>query len=228
MLIRNLALGMLAALLLQPPLASAKPEYQNGISLLHELKYPGDFTHFEYANPDAPKGGGIVLASESSIGNLSGYRSSELASAPGLGQTYDRLFIRTGDELSAFYGWLAQGVALSPDRKSLYVRLHDTARWHDGEPITTRDIQYTYDEVLQSVFGKASLAPWVAGLEITGPHDLIIHHRGEFTPTNLQTLMAFRIRPAHYWANRDPTKETLIPPVASPHRSQPPDLALSR
>ena len=192
-----------------------KPVYQHGISLLHELKYPEDFTHFEYANPDAPKGGRIVLASESRVGNLSGYRSSELPSAPGLGQTYDRLFVRTGDELSAFYGWLANGVALSSDNKSLYVRLHPAARWHDDVPITTEDIQFTYKEVLQSVFGQASLAPWIEELEITGTREFIVHHRDEFTPSNIQALMAFRVRPAHYWKDRDPTKATLIPPIAS-------------
>lgn len=209
----------LTTLLVQLSGASAEPEYQHGISLLHELKYPADFTHFEYANPDAPKGGRIVLSTTMNIGNFSGYRSQELSSAPGLGQTYDRLFIRTGDELSAFYSWLAEGMALSPDLKSLHVRLHDSARWHDGEPITTRDVKYTYDEILQSVFGKAALEPWVEKLEITGPHDLVIHHRGQFTPTNLHALMAFRIRPAHYWADRDPQKETLVPPVASgPYR----------
>ena len=204
------------------PLCAASAEsfvseqmYQHGISLLHPLKYPKNFTHFEYANPNAPKGGRIVLSSESRVGNLSGYRSAELPSAPGLGQTYDRLFVRTGDELSAFYGWLAQGIALSPDRKALYVRLHPAARWHDGVPITTSDILFTYEEVLQSVFGQAALAPWIKELEITGARDFVVHHRDEFTPSNIQSLMAFRVRPAHYWKDRDPTKATLIAPVAS-------------
>ena len=212
-------LCVLAAVLLPLPAIGEKPSYQHGISLLHDLKYPRDFTHFEYANPDAPKGGRIVLASEWRVGNLSGYHSSELPSAPGLGQTYDRLFIRTGDELSAFYGWLASGMVLSPDNKSLYVRLHSAARWHDGVPITTEDILFTYEEVLQSVFGQASLAPWVEELEITGSHEFIVHHKDEFTASSLQSMMAFRVRPAHYWKDRDPTKATLIPPVASgPYR----------
>ena len=212
-------LCILAAVLLPLPTTSAKPAYQHGISLLHALKYSEDFTHFEYANPNAPKGGRIVLSSESRVGNLSGYRSSELPTAPGLGQTYDRLFIRTGDELSAYYGWLASGMALSADNKSLYVRLHDSARWHDGVSITTEDILFTYEEVLQSIFGQASLAPWVEELEITGTHEFIVHHKGEFTASSLQSMMAFRVRPAHYWKDRDPTKATLISPVASgPYR----------
>ena len=211
---------MLAALLLLLlPAAGAKPEYQHGISLLHELKYPPDFTHFEYADPDAPKGGRIVLSTTGNIVNLSGQQGAEVANAPGLGHTIDRLFIRTGDELCGIYGWLARGVALSADRKTLTLRLHYTARWHDGEPITTRDVRYSYDELMKTVFGKVYLEPWVERLEINGPHDLAIHHRDVFTNANLAALVWFRIRPAHYWADRDPQKATLDPPVGSgPYR----------
>ena len=49
-----------------------QPAYQHGISLLHELKYPADFEHFEYANPDAPKGGELKLSTTAHIQNFSG------------------------------------------------------------------------------------------------------------------------------------------------------------
>ena len=174
---------MLAALLLLLlPTAGAKPEYQHGISLLHELKYPPDFTHFEYADPDAPKGGRIVLSTTGNIVNLSGQQGAEVANAPGLGHTIDRLFIRTGDELCGIYGWLARGVALSADRKTLTLRLHYTARWHDGEPITTRDVRYSYDELMKTVFGKVYLEPLGRAAEnqrAARPDDPII---GTFSP----------------------------------------------
>ena len=110
-----------------------------------------------------------MLSTTANIINLSGQQGAEVANAPGLGHTIDRLFIRTGDELCGIYGWLAQGVALSADRKFLTLRLHDTARWHDGEPITTRDVRYSYDELMKTVFGKVYLEPWVERLEINGP-----------------------------------------------------------
>ena len=78
---RNPALGMLAALLLLPA-ASAEPEYRHGISLVHEMKYPPDFTHFEYADPDAPKGGRIVLSTTGNIVNLSGQHRARKSPTP--------------------------------------------------------------------------------------------------------------------------------------------------
>ena len=105
--------GLLLVLLLAPGVRAEVPDYQHGISLLHELKYKADFTHFEYANPDAPKGGRIVLSMANSVRNFSGARGGEVPNAQGLGRTVDRLMIRTADELSGLYGWLADGIALS-------------------------------------------------------------------------------------------------------------------
>ena len=216
----NPGLGVLAALLaLQWSAAAETPDYRHGISLLHDLKYPADFTHFEFANPDAPKGGRIVLSSTMQIVNLSGQQGPELPNAPGYGRTQDRLFMRTGDELSGIYGWLVRGVALSSDRKTLRLKLHDTARWHDGAPITSTDVKFSFDALMRRPFGKRYFESWIARLEVTGPHDLTIHHRRVFTNANLAALVWFRIRPAHYWEGRDSEQATLVPPVGSgPYR----------
>lgn len=105
-------------------ISAENTDYHHGISLIHTLKYPADFTHFEYANPDAPKGGSLKLSTTLPIRNFSGIPGSGVPNAMGLGRTGDRLLIRTADELSGLYGQLADGIALSADRKSLYVRLH--------------------------------------------------------------------------------------------------------
>ncbi len=194
-------------------------DYKHGISLLHELKYPADFEHFEYANPYASKGGKLVLATTAPIVNFNGARGPELPNAVGLGRTFDRLLIRTADELSGLYGQLASGVALSADKRSLYFRLHEDAHWHDGMPITTDDIQFTYDELMAVVHGKVYFESWLESLEIIGPKDFAVHHRSTFNNSNLVAMTWFPVRPAHYWANRDPRKATLVPPVGSgPYR----------
>ena len=132
----------------------------------------------------------------------------------------DRLFARSADEPSAMYGLLADGIALSADRKSLFIRLHEKARWHDGVPITTRDVRFSYD-----VMGKTSLAgavylqSWIESLEIINVRELVIHHRDVFTHSNLLALTTFPLRPAHYYADRDPGETTLEPPLVSgPYR----------
>ena len=186
-----------------------QPAYQHGISFLHELKYPADFEHFEYANPDAPKGGELKLATTAHIQNFSGVPGTGVPSAQGLGRTVDRLMIRSADELSGLYGQLADGVALSADRKSLFIRLHEKARWHDGVPVTTKDVKFSYDELTKRVFGKVYV----------NDKEMVVHHRSVFTNSNLVALTWSPIRPAHYYAGKDSSAPTLVPPVGSgPYR----------
>lgn len=203
----------------EAPAREETPNYQHGISLLHPLKYGADFQHFEFANPDAPKGGHLVLSTTMNIANFSGQPGPDLPNAPGLGRTFDRLLIRTADELSGLYGWLVEGIALAEDKRSLRLRLHRTARWHDGEPITTRDVKFSFDEVMKLASGQVYFKPWIEEMEVLGSHELVVRHRNVFTNANLAALVWIRIRPAHYWAGRDPSAATLTPPVGSgPYR----------
>ncbi len=210
----------LAGVILLNALASMaeQPAYQHGISLLHELKYPADFKHFEYANPHAPKGGELKLSATTPIRNFSGVPGTGIPGVQGLGRTVDRLMIRSADELSGLYGQLADGVALSADGKSLFIRIHERARWHDGVPVTTRDVEFSHDELLKLPFGKVYLQSWIESLQIVNDKEMIVHHRGVFTNSNLVALTWFPIRPAHYYAGKDSTR-TLVPPVGSgPYR----------
>ena len=217
-IVRGLLITVAAAAVAVAP-AAREPAYQHGISLLHPLKYGADFKHFEYANPNAPKGGHLVLSTTMNIANFSGRQGPDVPNAPGLGRTFERLLVRTADELSGLYGWLADGVALAEDKRSLRLRLHPAARWHDGMPITTRDVKFSVDEVLAMAFGRVYFDSWLEGVEVLGPRELVVRHRDVFTNSNLVALTWFRIRPAHYWQGRDASVATLTPPVGSgPYR----------
>jgi len=197
-----------------------QPAYRHGISLLHGLKYPADFTHFEYADPSAPKGGSLTLSTTWPIRNFSGAWGTGVSNASGLERTMDRLFVRSADEQSALYGLLADGVALSDDGKSLFMRLHQDARWRDGMPVTTGDVVFSYDVMSStSLAGSIYLATWVESIEVVNDRELVIHHRDVFTHSNLMALTTFPMRPAHYYADRDPGEVTLEPPLVSgPYR----------
>ena len=196
-----------------------RPEYQHGISLLHDLKYSADFEHFEYVNSNAPKGGMLTLSTTIPNRNFSGAWGMGVTNAAGLERTIDKLLVRSADEQSGLYGLLADGVALSEDRKSLFVRLHKHARWHDGRPITTADIRFSYDAMMtsaSSVYGKAYLDSWIESLEIVNSREFIIHHRMEFTHSNLLALTTFKVLPAHYYADKeDPFEPTLEVPIGN-------------
>ena len=213
--------GLVIALLLPASACLAEqPPYRHGISLLHDLKYPADFAHFEYSNPSAPKGGHLSLATTWPVRNFSGAWGTGVANAAGLERTMDRLFVRSADEPSAMYGLLADGVALSADRKSLYIRLHPKARWRDGVPVTADDIRFSY-EVMEktSLAGKVYLGSWIESFELVNARELVIRHKDVFTHSNLIALTTFPVRPAHYYADRDPGETTLEPPLVSgPYR----------
>ena len=81
--------------------ASAEPRYEHGISFFHDLKYPADFTHFDYVNPDAPKGGVLVQSTQTDFNTLTRI-ADNLVAAPGLNLLYDSLVSRRAEEMSSW------------------------------------------------------------------------------------------------------------------------------
>ena len=76
--------------------------YEHGISFFHELKYPAGFTHFDYLNPDAPKGGVLVQSTQRDFNTLS--LITDFVAAPGVNWLYDSLVSYRSEEMSSFYG----------------------------------------------------------------------------------------------------------------------------
>ena len=106
---------------LAPTVADTQPlEFRYGVSQIpnYELKYLADFPHFNYLNADAPKGGTLVLPWLEPLNTVSPmYRPA------GFFRSYDHLIERAGDELSGYYGSLAESIALSHDRRRIVFRL---------------------------------------------------------------------------------------------------------
>ncbi len=121
----------------------------HGIDLYNELKYPADFTHFEYVNPDAPKGGDLVLAGVGSFDSLNPFVIKGTAAA-GMSYVhpsflYATLLSHTADEANSSYCYIAEKINLSPDRRSVVFTLRKEAAFHDGSPITSEDVVFTFD-----------------------------------------------------------------------------------
>ena len=111
----------------------------------HDLKYPADYTHLDYLNPNAPKGGELVLATQSAFNTLAPMAERGIGVPAGFGFNSDTLLIRAGDEVTAFYGRLANGIAVTDDRLTMVFRIHPDVKWRDGVPITSRDVAFTLD-----------------------------------------------------------------------------------
>lgn len=194
-------------------------EFSHGISLLHELKYGPGFEHFDYVNPDAPKGGMMTFASGEDIRNFAGEFDNTITAPPGYGRIYDTLIVRSGDELGGFYGRLADGIAVTDDRKTLVFRLHPEARYHDGEPVIADDVKFTLDWATSTVDGGLVLS-WIDAVEVTGEREVRLHLNETLKDAHLRFLTAEpRVLPEHHWRGRNPSHTTLVEPVGSgPYR----------
>ncbi|MGB3810938.1 MAG: extracellular solute-binding protein [Parvibaculum sp.] len=146
----------LGAALLRPMHAGAQtvgPDKgaRHGLSIFGELNYPAGFKHFDYVNPDAPKGGtlsetpstGAFNASLLTFDTLNGYILKGNA-PPRLDFIFDTLMVRALDEPDAVYGLVAESVQVMEGGNKLQFRLRDAARFHDGTPLTAEDAAFSF------------------------------------------------------------------------------------
>ena len=145
---------LLAAATVGTPAAAGDGEQagRHGFAILGELKYPPDFTHFDYVNPDAPKGGSVRLNYHGSYDSLNPFILKGVAAAGnnpfGAGGSvlgFQPLMVAAGDEPDSFYGLTAESVAFSDDRRAVTFTIRETAKWHDGSEVTAEDVAFSFD-----------------------------------------------------------------------------------
>jgi microcin C transport system substrate-binding protein len=123
----------------------------HGYSQFGDLKYPKGFAHFEWANPDAPKGGELDLAPPLRITNFDKFNPFTLkgTSPPALGAlVFETLLTGTFDEPTTAYGLLAEDVEVARDRLSVTFRLNPAARFNDGTAVMAADVKHTFDTLM--------------------------------------------------------------------------------
>ncbi|MGA7323197.1 MAG: extracellular solute-binding protein [Rhodomicrobium sp.] len=212
--------------------AWAEPEKHHALSLIRAPKYPADFQHFDYVNPNAPKGGTLKLASQATFDNLNIaiFRGNP---APGLFNSapiYDSLMQSSLEESSTEYCLLCEWVSFPDDFSSATFKLRDGAKWHDGQPITAEDVVFSMEVAkgkdpntgLPHSPAQAQYYHNVVKGEKTGDREVTF----TFDTNNNRELPVIvgqlTIYPKHYWTGkdangkpRDITKTTLEPPLGS-------------
>lgn len=134
----------LAALLFLLAAGAAQAEPRHGLSAFGDLKYPYDFRHFDYVNPNAPKGGELRGWQLDGFDNLNPLILKGVM-ARNLGLAFQSLMVRAMDEPDAVYADLARSADLAPDRASVTFQIDERARWHDGSPVTADDVVFTVE-----------------------------------------------------------------------------------
>jgi len=122
----------------------------HGISAFGDLKYPPDFRHFDYVDPNAPKGGMFSQVGPNRQFNQNFLTFNSLNSyilkgdaAQGMELTFATLMTRAMDEPDAMYGLAARAVRISPDRLTYRYLLRPEARFHDGTKLTAHDVAFS-------------------------------------------------------------------------------------
>ncbi|WP_236631661.1 extracellular solute-binding protein [Endozoicomonas numazuensis] len=117
---------------------------RSSLSLHGDTKYSKNFDHFEYVNPDAPKGGTLKMASMGTFDSLNPYIEKGTPAA-GIGLIYDTLMTSSADEPFSMYALVAQYAEPALDNSGITFHINPQARFHDGQPITAEDVVYSFE-----------------------------------------------------------------------------------
>ncbi|PTB19869.1 ABC transporter substrate-binding protein [Trinickia symbiotica] len=110
-------------------------------------KYPPGFKHFDYVNPDAPKGGTLVLSNPDRLTSFDKFNPFTLRgnAAPGIGMLFETLTTNSSDEMATAYCLLADDIRIAPDRLSVTFHINPRARFSNGDSVTAADVKYSFD-----------------------------------------------------------------------------------
>jgi microcin C transport system substrate-binding protein len=191
----------------------------HAIAMHGEPKYPRGFRHFDYVNPDAPKGGELRLAAEGSFDSFNAFIPK---GTPAAGSTsmFETLLVSSADEPFTEYGLLAETIETPKDRSWALFTLRREARWHDGRPVTPEDVIFSLETLRKH--GQPFFRFYYQAITKA---EKVGERQVRFTfgagDNREMPLIAGQlpILPKHYWDGKDFTRTTLEPPPGSgPYR----------
>ena len=205
----------IAVLTAAMPSAADEPAPAHGLAMHGDLKYGPDFAHFDYVNPEAPKGGSIRLAAVGGFDSLNPLIIKGDAAA-GVNFIYDTLMSSSADEAFSEYGELAKTVRTPEDRSWVEFTLRDEARWHDGQPVTADDVIFSFNTLVAK--GAPFYRYYYGSVERAvkiGPKTV----RFDFKPGDNRELPLIlgqlTVLPKHWWEGKDFESTTMEIPMGS-------------
>lgn len=178
-------------------------------------KYPDGFTHFDYANPDAPKGGHLRMAAIGTYDSFNPFIAKGVA-ASGIGLLYDTLMVNSDDEPFTYYGLIAEKIDVAKDRSYVIFHLNPRARFHDGRKVTSSDVVFSFNTLIEK--GTPLYKKYYHDVEKV---EAIDDSRVKFFFSNTENpelpliIGQIAVLPMHFWKGRDFSKSSLEIPVGS-------------
>ena len=212
---KNLLTAITVFILLIAQNLLAKTNISHAIAMHGKPKYDQNFISVEYVSNNAEKGGNIV---RSAIGTYDTFNPFTLkgTSAAGIGLLYESLTVGSSDEAFTEYGLLAKSIEWPDDRSWVTFTLRDEAKWHDGKKITSDDVVWTFNTLMEKghPFYKYYYGDVSEVIKIT-------ENKVKFefsTNTNKELVLIvgqLPVLPKHYWENKNFEETTLDVPIGS-------------
>lgn len=227
---KNAVLTLFCTLCLMVLTNKALSAPQHALAIYDQPKYPKNFSHFDYVNPKAPKGGDIILGVVSSGGfdSLNPFLLKGEA-AFGLNEyLYETLASQSSDEPFTQYGRIAKTMEVAKDRSWIIFNINEKARFHDGQPITANDVVLTFNTLISKGHPYfASYYSAVAEVKALSKYRV----KFSFKVANNRELPlivgALPVLPAHYWKDKDFTRSTIAPVGSGPYKIRDVDMGRS-
>tara|TARA_B100000683_G_scaffold242954_2_gene252044 strand:- start:8959 stop:10872 length:1914 start_codon:yes stop_codon:yes gene_type:complete len=195
-----------------PAVATADVTVAHAISLYGQPKYPQGFQHFDYVNPNAPKGGRITLPALGSFDTLNPYvlkgiSPSSFAGLYGISELSEPLMVGTsyylesGDEPQTAYCLICEWVEYPPDHSWIIFQINPKARFHNGTRITANDVAFSYQlltsDQAHPAFHNNLLA--VEKVEVLSPQRVRFRFKGPSERSNLLRVGELPVMSEAHW-----------------------------
>ncbi|MGB5445535.1 MAG: extracellular solute-binding protein [Psychromonas sp.] len=180
-----------------------------------DLKYAPNFTHFQYVNANAPKGGIFKQAAIGSFDSLNPFIVKGNA-AGGINMIYDTLLAQSLDEPFTAYGLIAEKVKVASDFASVSFIINKNARFHDGQSVHARDVKFSFELLVEK--GAPHYRSYYSGVkEVVVDNDQqVTFYFKEVGNRELPLIIGqIPILPAHFWADKDFATASLTIPLGS-------------
>lgn len=185
-------------------------------ALRGEPKYKEGFTHWDYVNPDAPKGG---VLRDFEIGTYDNFNRFAQRGEPAANSEYyfDKLMDGNNDELSVYYPVIAEKIQYAEDYSSVTIFVNPKARFTDGKKITAKDVKFTFHKLWDEgvPFVKQTMA-FIESVTVLNEHEVRFDIKeGEESRDNITNVISLRVFPEHFWKDHNLSEPLKIPPVGS-------------
>ena len=212
------ALALLALVVTSAATPAQASERKHGLSAFGDLAYPAEFTHFNYANPDAPKGGTFSLVGWGGVTTFDSLNNFILKgdAAQGLELLFDSLMTRAADEPDAVYGLVAESAEVADDGMSVTFYLRPEARFADGSPLTADDLVFSFDALKTKghpLIGQTLQD--VVKAEALDPHTVRYSFKGDLVRDLPLTVAGLPILSKAYYSTHPFEQTSLEPPLGS-------------